>query len=244
MHCRSASGAFGSPVGRQWGSSASGMRRVPENKAAEAFEVLMSKAQGSNTGSLNSEDAAAVNAYVRDSLAGISDGRLSMDSGRSGHSVESVGKLDGSAVVHAADAHAALKRALSLVKRQEAADGRPAGEDHKGSHPQQSQLSWEWEVQQREQSNGPPQLQAKSRLAPGENHEGPSQQSQSSWEWEAKQREQRASPQHVSWKQRLAVRNGLVNGYGPAQSDAAIQAFVRSACSTPSQRSSADSQDG
>lgn len=99
------------------------MRRVPENKAAEAFEVLMSKAAGGEEGSLNSEDAAVANLYMLNRLGTGSMGSVgrcySVDSRKSADSRKSsVGKLDGSAVVYAGDAHAAMRRALSLVKHQ------------------------------------------------------------------------------------------------------------------------------
>ena len=113
-------GGLGSSTARQWGPAASGMRRVPENRAAEAYEVLMSWAGGSRAGSINSEDAAAVSAYVRDSLACSSDrAQHGTESQASGDSrMSSMGPHDGSAVVRPGDAHAALRRALSLVKKQ------------------------------------------------------------------------------------------------------------------------------
>ena len=113
-------GGLGSSTARQWGPAASGMRRVPENRAAEAYEVLMSRAGGSQAGSINSEDAAAVSAYVKDSLAWSSDrAQHGADSQASGDSrMSSMGPHDGSAVVRPGDAHAALRRALSLVKKQ------------------------------------------------------------------------------------------------------------------------------
>ena len=113
-------GALGSSTARQWGPAASGMRRVPENRAAEAYEVLMSRAGASQAGSINSEDAAAVSAYVRDSLAWSSDrAQHGTESQASGDSrMSSMGPHDGSAVVRPGDAHAALRRALSLVKKQ------------------------------------------------------------------------------------------------------------------------------
>ena len=113
-------GGLGSGTVRQWGPAASGMRRVPENRAAEAYEVLMSRAGGSQAGSINSEDAAAVSAYVRDSLAWSSDrAQHGTESQASGDSrMSSMGPHDGSAVVRPGDAHAALRRALSLVKKQ------------------------------------------------------------------------------------------------------------------------------
>ena len=119
-HCRAVNGGLGSSTARHWGPAASGMRRVPENRAAEAYEVLMSRAGGSQAGSINSEDAAAVSAYVRDSLAWSSDrAQHGAESQASGDSrMSSMGPHDGSAVVRPGDAHAALRRALSLVKKQ------------------------------------------------------------------------------------------------------------------------------
>lgn len=212
-------------MARQWGPAASGMRRVPENKAAEAFEVLMSKNQGSQVGSMNSEDAAAVSAYVRDNMA---NRRTSTDSGRSMESrVSSVGKLDGSAVVTASDAHAALKRALSLVQKQ-GNGGMPLDQ---GCADQGSSIG-EWHAIPRERKGSlklPTEL--KSKLI------GHSQGDLDAIE------ASRLMEKHRQDKQ-LSMKKGRANGNSARTSDAAVQAFVRSAFSTPSQRSSAESQGG
>lgn len=271
--CRS-TGSSGTGTARQWGPSASGMRRVPENKAAEAFEVLMSRAQGCKGGSINSEDAAAVNAYVRDGLAGP---RLSTDSGRSMESrVSSVGMLNGSAVVHASDAHAALKRALSLVKKQE-----DCGVSVDQGRAEQSSSIGDWQAIPREQ-RGSPELQMKQKLKQqgllqgdwsATKHEsggvlmdqGRTEQSPSIGDWQEqrgqilrdfqmKQKVKQQGLPHGDWsatkhEQRilpqLQQKQQLArSGYSASTSDAAIQDFVRSAFSTPTTRLSADSQNG
>ena len=227
--CRSA-GPFGTGMARQWGPAASGMRRVPENKAAEAFEVLMSKAQGSEAGSINSEDAAAVSAYVREGLAGR---RTSTDSGRSAESrVSSVGKLDGSAVVHASDAHAALKRALSLVQKQ-GHGGMPLDQ---GSAEQGSSIG-EWHATPRERKGSlklPTEL--KSKLV------GHLQADR-----DAAEAVRRGAPQLQEMHRpdmQQPMKDRLANGYSAQTSDAAVQAFVRNAFGTPSQHSSAETKGG
>ncbi len=224
LHFRSA-GPFGTGMARQWGPAASGMRRVPENKAAEAFEVLMSKSQGSEVGSINSEDAAAVSNYMRDNFG---NRRTSTDSGHSADSrVSSVGKLDGSAVVTASDAHAALKRALSLVKKQENG-GMPLDQ----GYADQGSSIGEWHAIPREQKGSlklPTEL--KSKLI------GHSKGNLDSTE--VSQLQEKARPE-----KQQPLKKVPANGYSARTSDAAVQAFVRGAFSTPSQSSSAEIQGG
>ena len=190
----------------------------------------MSKTQGSEAGSINSEDAAAVRAYVKEGLAGR---RTSTDSGRSAESrVSSVGKLDGSAVVHASDAHAALKRALSLVQKQE--KGRMPVDQ--GSAEQGSSIG-EWHAISREQKGSlkfPTEL--KSKLVG--NLQGA---------WDATEAVQRGPPQ-LQEKRKPDMQQPKeaerATGYNARTSDAAVQAFVRGAFGTPLQRSSAEAQRG
>lgn len=206
------------------------MRRVPENKAAEAFEVLMSKTQGSEVGSINSEDAAAVQAYMRDNVA---DRRTSTDSGRSMESrVSSVGKLDGSAVVHASDAHAALKRALSLVKKQGNGD-------------------WPMDEQSAEEGCSSGQWQAVPRAKKGSLKLPTELKSELlghlQGDWDAREATQRGVPHGLekpSQEKQQLMKKGHAVGYTARTSDAAVQAFVRGAFSTTSQRSSADAPSG
>ena len=185
----------------------------------------MSKNQGSEVGSINSEDAAAVSAYVGDNMA---HRRTSTDSGRSAESrVSSVGKLDGSAVVTASDAHAALKRALSLVKKQENG-GMPLDQ----GYADQGGSIGEWHAIPREQKGGlkvPTELKSKLMGLPRgslDATEGP-------------QLQQKLRPE-----KQQPLKKGPANGYSARTSDAAVQAFVRGAFSTPSQRSSAETQGG
>ena len=186
----------------------------------------MSRRQGIDPGSINSEDAAVVSAYVKDNLA---TRQASMDSGRSAESrVSSVGKLDGSAVVHASDAHAALKRALSLVRKQENG-GMPMDQEHV----EQNGSIGDWHAVPREQEGS---LKFPAELKPmlashlhGQNGDSEALQ--------------RGTPQlQVKGRPGVHPNNGLANGYSAGTSDAALQAFVRSAFT--SLRSSAEGKSG